>query len=528
MNDQVEAVLPDTVADGSLQFRAQVGHISRNSGMFFAGTLFSVALGYVFKVYLARVLGAEMLGVYALGITLVGFLGAFSSLGLVESAVRFAAVYRASNKTEQLRALLWRGGAVVLAANALFAAILLMFGKVVATRFYHSPQLARYIPWFTALMMLAAISTFYGRILAGYKEVGRRTLITNFIGSPSTMLLAVLLISLGWGLRGYLLAQVLGALLVLCLIVGFVWKLTPAESRLSLHRPPALEREVWSFSAAAVGVLLLEFLMSQVDKIALGFFRGAREVGIYSVSAAVVAYVSLILMSVNQVFSPMIADLHTRKETVMLQRLYKALTKWILGMTLPLAITVMIYAKPILRVFGHDFEAGWPILIIGTIGQLINCGVGSVGLLLLMSGNQHRLLRVQTIMATVMTVVSAALVPMWGIVGAAVAAALTNAGTNAWNLLEVRRALHLSPFSRSYLRLFVPTVAALLTAILVKSQSSVFRHDWLAIGTGLIGSYVVFAGTVAALGLDEDDRLVANALWSRLRRSVPGGKGMES
>ena len=224
----------------------------------------------------------------------------------------------------------------------------------------------------------------------------------------------------------------------------------------------------------------------------------------------------------------MIADLHTRKQTVMLQRLYKALTKWILGMTLPLAITVMVYAKPLLRIFGHDFEAGWPILIIGTIGQLINCGVGSVGLLLLMSGNQHRLLRVQTIMATVMTVVSAALVPMWGIVGAAVAAAITNAGTNAWNLLEVRRALHLSPFSRSYLRLFVPTVAALLAAILVKSQSSVFPHDWLAIGTGLIGSYLVFAGTVAALGLDEDDRLVANALWSRLRRSVPGGKGMES
>lgn len=528
MSDQVEIVLPDAVAEESQQFRAQVGHISRNSGMFFAGTLFSVALGYVFKVYLARVLGAEILGVYALGITLIGFLGAFNSLGLVESAVRFAAVYRASNKTEQLRALLWRGGLIVLAANVLFAVILLTFGKVVATRFYHSRLLAGYIPWFTALMLLAAISTFYGRILAGYKEVGCRTLISNFIGTPTTMLFALILISLGWGLRGYLLAQVLGALLVFFLIFAFVWKLTPPESRLSLHWPPPLEREVWSFSAAAVGVLLLEFLMAQVDKIALGFSRGAREVGIYSVSAAVVAYVSLILVSVNQVFSPMIADLHTRNETVMLQRLYKALTKWILGMTLPLAITVMVYAKPILRIFGHDFEAGWPILIIGTVGQLINCGVGSVGLLLLMSGNQHRLLRVQTIMATVMTVVSAALVPMWGIVGAAVAAAITNAGTNAWNLLEVRRALHLSPFSRSYLRLLVPTVAALLVTILAKSRSSIFRHDWLAIGTSLVGSYLVFAGVVAALGLDEDDRLVANALWSRLRRSVSGMKGMES
>lgn len=526
MNDPVVNASPDSVEAGQ-QFRSQVGHISRHSGVFFAGTLFSVALGYVFKVYLARILGAEALGAYALGLTLVGFVGTFNSLGLVTSAVRFAAVYRADHKWEPLRALLWRGGAILLAANILFAAILLRMGGVVAVRFYHSPLLARYIPWFTVLMLLGVISTFYERVLAGYKEVGRRTLITNFIGSPATMLLAVFLISLGWGLRGYLLAQVLGAVLVVALLLSAVWKLTPGEARLTFHWPPPLEREVWSFSGAAMGLLLLQFLMSQVDKIALGFYRGAREVGIYAISAAVVAYVSLILNSVNQVFSPMIADLHTRKDHAMLGRLYRALTKWILGLTLPLAITVMVYASPILRIFGHDFEAGWPILIIGTAGQLVNCGVGSVGLLLLMSGNQRRLLRVQAAMAAVMTVASVALVPIWGIVGAAVAAAVTNAGTNTWNLLEVRRVLGLSPFSRSYLRLLGPTIVSTLVALGLKSEAHLFRRDWLAIGISLLGSYLVFAGMVAALGLDEDDRLVARAMWSRVRRSVPAVEGLE-
>src|ERR1700736_3658206 len=84
------------------QFRSQVGHISRQSGIFFAGTIFSAALGYVFKVYLARVLGAEVLGIYALGITLVGFLGIFNTLGLSQSAVRFVAAYRAAGKFEEL------------------------------------------------------------------------------------------------------------------------------------------------------------------------------------------------------------------------------------------------------------------------------------------------------------------------------------------------------------------------------------------------------------------------------------------
>jgi len=120
-----------------------------------------------------------------------------------------------------------------------------------------------------------------------------------------------------------------------------------------------------------------------------------------------------------------------------------------------------------------------------------------------------------------MTCGSVALVPIWGITGAAVAAAVTNAGTNAWNLLEVRRALGLSPFSRSYLRLLVPTIISVSAAILIKFESRLLRHDWLVIGLTLGASYLAFAGGVAMMGLDDDDRLVVNALKSRLRRDAP-------
>lgn len=520
MTDQAVNVLPPSVDADTQDFRSHVGHISRHSGVFFAGTIFSVALGYLFKVYLARALGAESLGIYALGMTLVGFAGTFNSLGLMESAVRFASVYRSTQRFDQLRALLWRGGGILLMANAFFAIIFWNAGRLAALRFYHSAELARYIPWFTLIMLLGVISTFYGRVLAGYKQVGRRTVIINFIGSPAAMLFALILISLGWGLRGYLAAQVSASVLMIILLIGFVWKLTPPESRLNLHSLPKLDPEVWSFSAAAMGVLLLEFLMIQVDKVALGFFRGAREVGIYSVAAAMVSYVSLFLSSVNQVFSSVIADLHARGENIMLGRLYKSLTKWILALTLPLAITVMVYASPLLRIFGHDFEAGWPILIIGTAGQLINCGVGSVGLLLLMSGNQNRLLRVQAGMAMVMTLASVALVPVWGILGAAVAAAITNAGQNAWNLLEVRKHLGFSPFSRSYLRLLVPATLSVVVALLLKSRMDLFGRYWVGTGIALLATYIAFAGTVALMGLDSDDRLVTDALLSRIRGRI--------
>jgi O-antigen/teichoic acid export membrane protein len=517
-----EASFVTQEAAATRQFRSHVGHISRQSGIFFAGTIFTAAFSYVFKVYLARVLGAEDLGIYALGITLVGFVSIFNSLGLAQSAVRFVAAYSASGKLVELHSLLWRGGGILLLANVGFAGLLLLFGRFVAVHVYHSPELVRYLPWLALIMILGVFSNFYGKVLAGYRDLTHRTIIVNFVGSPLMMATALALILAGMRLRGYLLGQVLAATVVCVLLFIAVRRLTPEPARITAQRGTALRREVWAFSAAMMGISLMEFLMAQVDRITLGYYAGARAVGIYSVAAGLVVYVSLVLNSVNQVFSPMISDLHTRGESILLSRLFQSLTKWVLGLTIPLAAVIILFSRTLMRIFGHDFEEGWPILIIGTIGQLVNCGVGSVGFLLLMSGNERRLIKIQIVMATIMVVLSLALVPLWGVLGAAIAAAITNAGTNLWNLIEVRSALGFSPYNRSYLRLLLPTVAVIMVVVLLKKHAEVFRHDWLTVGTTTVAAYAVFTAIIFAFGLDADDRLIANEIWSRMRGKPVG------
>jgi O-antigen/teichoic acid export membrane protein len=507
-------------AAATQNFRSQVGHISRHSGFFFAGTLFTTVLSYLFKVYLARVLGPEELGVYALGATLIGFLGIFNTLGLPQSAVRFVASYQAAEKYRELHALLWRGGGVLLVANAVFAVVLLTFGRVLAVRFYHSPVLVRYLPLFAFLMPLAVISGFYGKVLAGYRDIKLRTWIVNFVGSPLNMLAAVLLISTGMGLRGYITAQILSSTIVCVLLVIAVRRFTPTAARLFAQPSSSPPREVWSFSAAMLGIGFLEFIVSQVDKVALGYFRGAREVGIYSVASAVVVYVPLVLSSINQIFAPTTAELHTRGDLALLKRLFQSLTKWVIALTVPLALVIMIASRPVMRIFGADFEAGWPILIIGTVGQLVNCGVGPVGYLLLMSGNQKRVIKVQIAMGVLMVVASIALVPILGAIGAATAAAMSNVGMNILNLIEVRKALGISPYHKGYLRLLFPTLATLAAVLLLSRISAVFDRGWLAVALALVIGYGVFAAGIFIVGLDSDDRLIASAMWSRLRRSV--------
>ena len=421
-----------------LSFRTEMGRVSRHSGVAFAGTIFTALLGYTFKVYLARVLGADALGIYALGMTVVGLLGVVNGLGLPDAAMRFVAEYSASKKLTALRALLWKGAWILLVSNLLFSVILLIAGRWIARHFYHSPQLIPYLPLFAVIMITGVMSSFFGKVLAGYQEVSRRTFITRFISSPLTMVITILMIALGGGLSGYLVAQIVSAVVVVGLLILLAWRSTPLAARSLSGNKLSLEPEIWSFSAAMFGIGLMEFVMNQADRVALGFFRGPHDVGIYSVAAAVVAYETIILQSVNQIFAPVIADLHTRGENILLGRMFQTLTKWMLGLTIPLAIVLIIFAKPVMRTFGHDFAAGWPVLIVGTCGQLVNCGVGSVGFLLLMSGHQKRLVRVQMGMAVVMAGLCLWLVPLWGGLGS------SSRGCDHQYWIE-----YLEPFSKS-------------------------------------------------------------------------------
>ena len=316
-------------------FRQQMGHISRHSAVFFAGTIFTAATGYLFKIYLARVLGAEALGIYALGMTMVGLLGIFNALGLPYSAVRFVASYTATARFDLLRGFLVRSIFLLLIFNFLLGGVFLLAGPWVADHFYHTPALSRYLGLFALIMIFGAMTGFLGQVLTGYKDVARRTVITNFIGSPLTMIFTLALVGAGLSLWGYIFAQVASAFVVIVLLAFAVWKLTPAPARAFSGSVVPIEKEVVSFSAVVFAMDALSFVMSQADKILIGFYLDARELGIYAMAAALVTFVPVVLQSVNQIFSPTIADLHARGQRELLGRLFQTLTKWILGLTLP-------------------------------------------------------------------------------------------------------------------------------------------------------------------------------------------------
>jgi O-antigen/teichoic acid export membrane protein len=506
--------VPGPVLAREAEFRSRMGSISRQSAVYFAGTIVTTAAGYFFRIYLARTLGAEALGLYALGMSIVGLLSLFNAFGLPAAAARFVAGYCGKREYARLGSFLRGSLALLGAGNLLLGAVLIVVGPWIAVHFYHAPALAAYF-WPLALIMLfGVLNNFLGQVMAGYLDVSRRTLITHFIGTPANMLFAVGLISLGLGLAGYLTAQVISAFIILTLLAIYVFKMTPIDARHS-GASMRIEKEVASFSVAAFAIASVEFVLSQADKIVLGYYLSATQVGIYAVAMALVGFVPVALQSVNQIFSPGIAELHATGNHSLLQRLYTTLTKWILALTIPLGLTIMIFARPLMGIFGSAFEAGAAVLIIGTVGQLVNCAVGSVGYLLLMSGHQNQMVKIQAVNAALMITLSILLVPKFGIRGAACAAAVSVAITNLWSLRAVHQRLKLLPYDSSYLKLLLPGI--LSGTVVVLLRFSLQAHSaFLVAALGLFCAYAVFLGAFVSFGLNGDDRRLAQAAWGKI------------
>jgi O-antigen/teichoic acid export membrane protein len=511
---------PSIAAAPPSGFGRHVKQISRQSSVFLLGTVFSTSAAYFFKIYLARVLGAEALGIYALGMTVAGLAGVVAAVGLPQTASRFVAVFASTSQPVRLRRFLWSALSVLCAANLVAGAVLLLSKGWIAGPLYHTPALARYMHWFVLIMLTGAITSFLGQALAGYKDVARRTIITNFVGQILTMAFSIVLLTLGFGLTGYLGAQVASAVAVLLLLAWSVWRLTPEPARAPMLGWPPLETEIVSFSAVLLAIQGLEFFITQTDKIILGIYLNAREVGIYAIATALVAFVAIFLQSLNQIFGPTIAELHAGQQHDLLLNLYQTSTKWVLGFTLPLAFVMIVFARPLMGIFGPQFSAGWPVLVIATVGQLVNCGVGSVGYLLLMSGQQRRMARNQAIVVPVIVVLNVMLVPRFGMAGAAAAAASANTLMNLLMLRDVNRSLALHLRLHIYVSLLFPALVTAISICAVRLGFRNFHHDIITVLVALTIGYLTFVLSAMATALDSADRTLARSAWGQIRGTL--------
>lgn len=499
------------------------GQILHHTSVYFGTLLVSKLVVFLFTLYLARTLGAAALGIFAVGVALSSFLATVGLCGLPQTAVRYMSIYRSRGDSERMRAFVGRSLLVVLITGVTLGLLLYAARAPVAATLLGRRELVEYLPAFAGAVLLHQLYQLGRETLRGLQAVSRVALIDLFGKIGSRVVVTVGFIALGYGLWAYVGGYLLSLALAAVLLFRAVRHRTGGELRSGARQP--LEGEVRAFARYSLGAALVAVVIQRGDRILLGGFTGAGDVGVYDVAMMVATTLSVGLTALSAILSPVIADLYESNELEMTSVLAERANKWVTTFTFPAAACVAVFAPGIMGLFGDGFVAGWPVLAVLTAAQMIDVGMGSVGLLLSMSGHQREEFQAVGLAAGSMVVLDLLFIPLWGTMGAALAFLVAVTLQNVFRLVRVRRLVGIDPVGPDF-RSVLPLLALGAAGILGLQQWSMRAMEgWWAplVLTSVLG-YAFSFGLVWWISSDEVDRVilsqlkgVAGALLSRGR-----------
>ncbi len=426
------------------------GPIAKDAAGTFALRAFQTGIRFLISLALARLLGAEGYGAYSFALACVGVLSVPALLGFDGLLLREVARFRARERWGSLTGLLRRARQMTLVASLGLA----LAGAGLAWAFsgqLERPMLAAFwialfaLPFVTQTRVIQATMIGLLRITAAQvPEIAFQPTLLLTLIAATAMLADRLDAQVAVGLYG------VSALAAFVLATG-LWR----RARKAVMQPAVPEYATGAWLRSAVPFALtsgLNVLGASLGVLMLAPMQGAQATGIFGIASAAAALIALPLIAINTPLAPAVSTVFSEGDKAKLQGLATKAARSAFLLCLPLALIYVLFGEYLLWVFGEEFTAGYTALVILTVGQMFNAAMGSVGILLQMTGHEHDVAVGLAIAVAVNVVVNLALIPVWGVGGAALGAAANMILWNALLAIQVRRKLAIRPTIFSWYR----------------------------------------------------------------------------
>lgn len=446
--------------------------VGRNFLALGSGEAAARIVAFVATVYLARVLGSEAFGVVGFATAVILYLKRVADGG-IELGVGVQMIADHPDRVEEL------GGALV-TARLLVAAVLVV-GLVVVGLLVVPPPDGPVLAAFGLTLLAVGAGTRW--IHFGLERTGM-VAVARTVGEIAMVALVLLTVHGPDDLVTVPLAQFVGdaAAALLMLVVLRRW-----GHRISLRVDLEAVREVLPRCWPLVAGSLLSLLIYNSDLIFLRFFRGASAVGYYVAAYALVSFLVNLSSAYGSSLLPTLSRLDGDDE----QRLYRTATAQALTVALPVAVGGALLAPGIIgRVFGQAYApAVLPLQIL--LFSVVFGVLRDVPTVALMSrGREDRLLRMNAVATGVNLLLNLAVIPVWGIVGAAWATVATEAVRMSIGRRFARDAAFAPPPVSRFWRAIVATAA--MVAVLLGLG---LDNPWIGIPAGAAAYGAVLAAT---------------------------------
>jgi O-antigen/teichoic acid export membrane protein len=410
----------------------------RNAVTAFGVRCASAALLYISQIVLARWMGSYEYGIYVFVWTWVLVLGGLSDLGLSVTSIRLIPRYREAGDPALVRGLVRGARGVALGVGTLIAVL------GVAGLWLVEPFDSHYVlPAYLALICvpLYALTAVQDGIGKGFGWMAV-SLTPPYIVRPALLLLAMV--------AAHEMGLPMEAKTAAAAAIVATWATGLVQALVINHRVAATvgrgkrayELGMWTWAAMPLLVMAAcELTLQSADVLIVSHYLTPTDVAIYFAAAKTMSLIMFVHYAVGSAAANRFAALGARGDKESLRRFAREAVHWTFWPSLAAAICLLALGMPLLWLFGPQFVAGYPVMMILVVGFLFRSSMGPAEFLLNMLGEQKLCAAVLVLTAVLNVALNFALVPRFGLLGAATATSVSLVVAALLNYLAVGRRL---------------------------------------------------------------------------------------
>ena len=468
-----------------------------------AATIFTISLlaaflGYVVRFLLARNLTIEDFGLFYAVFAFLSLIGFFKSLGLESSLIKFIPEFKYRNKNDFIKSSIIYVFLVQLVTNLIIITIIYLLSNYLSINFFRNEQSS-------SILKILAIAFFVDSfvVMLKFSFQGFQKMMYFAGVDLLRMLLLVIIIYIGLKLN-YGLSSAIFAYTVTPIILLFIFMILllrnvfPEFKKVKPIFDINLFKQLSKYGMFTLAGAFGGIIFGYTDTIVLTYFTGLKNVGLYSVALPTANLLVYFNRAIVGVLFPLTSELWAKNQKILLGAGMEIVYKYLMVTILPAAFVMVSFANIIISVFfGEQYiaaDATLKILSFGMIfanlyginsGFFLGIGKPQINTIILFSGAIFNFL------------LNLILVPLIGIVGAAIATAISYILMMVFGLIKIKKLVKI----KLPIKIWVKTLMAgvIFTFLIWSLKKLIFLNVWLEMAIVLMVSGVVYTALLFLL-----------------------------
>jgi len=503
----VVSVHPPETRTSNPSLAEEAAHLlGRGTIIMIASTFAFFGLSFVGYVVAARILPVSDWGMFNLGVAFTSFLSVVIILGLNSAVARSLVLERTpQGQYAIVRWSLWVSGLLSVGASI---TTFLLAGTLAGL--FHNPGLTGVFELLAASVGLGAITPMFCAVFQGFQDMLPNALFNQMLNPGIFLVLVVGLLRLGWGLEGALVAYLVAD------VFGFVGSVLYYQQRLHRHIPRESQGKgrprgaLWTSAIALWGIGSLAFITAYADTLILGAYHSALAVGFYSTAMALARTLLIAGAALTFVFLPLSARLWREGQVGPLRTAYTVAARWILIVSIPLFLLFLLLpSESVTAIFGMKYLPAAVALQVLSVTACVSSVAGPSNACLAGMARDRAQLASAGLCALTNVLLSFALIPGYGVLGAAIAWGVARALYPVSNLVILYRDYGIHPFRPVLWRPLILTVGVAAPVFLAVRLFT--PETWVVYPLFFVGLGVFLGSMIATRSFLPDDLVFVRA-----------------